>query len=246
MIFCNLRHRIFYAVHDFLNIGQSPERTDCIFVFAGRPERKLYALDLFKRGYANRIVFSVSRYEWRHFLQLGLEQDGGLAELVQKTPPALRHFFVYIDHQRAWCSLIDQGKYGTLSEVRALIHLAQRQNIKRLMVVSSDFHLRRICETLRRYRVSGDRLSIIPVAVPEELASEARTNWWASPAVATLIAKEYVKYISYKFFVSFDLFRLKHERAQSRLFQNTRGHTSPADGHAEYPSNALDVQSLHE
>jgi hypothetical protein len=39
---------------------------------------------------------------------------------------------------------------------------------------------------------------IIPVAVPEGLASDARKNWWTSRASFMLIVKEYAKYIFYK------------------------------------------------
>lgn len=193
----DLRNRIFYAIHDFLDIGQAPEKADCIFVYAGRPERKVYALNLFRQGYAKRINFSVGRFEWRGFPHLGLEQDGGLRELVQKTPPKKRHFFVYLDSQQMQCFSIKKGKLGTLSEAAALAKFIRQENIRSLIVVSTAFHLRRACETLRRH-CSDITPRIIPVAVPENLASDARKNWWANRAGFLLIVKEYVKYSFYK------------------------------------------------
>jgi uncharacterized SAM-binding protein YcdF (DUF218 family) len=191
--------RIFYSLYDFLNIGQKPEKVDCIFVYAGRPERKAYGLELVRQGYANRIIFSVGRFEWRGFPRLGLEQDGGLRELVQKTPPKKRHFFVYSDGQQTHCYLIKLGKLGTFSEALALSQFIRRQNIRSLIIVSTAFHLRRACETLRRH-CSDLTPRIIPVAVPESLASDARKDWWANRASFLLIVKEYVKYGFYKMF----------------------------------------------
>jgi hypothetical protein len=189
--------QIFYLIYDFLNIGEGLKKADCIFVYAGRPERKVYALNLFRQGYANRIIFSVGRFEWRGFPRLGLEQDGGLWELVKKTPPQKQHFFVYMDSQQTQSFLIKKGKLGTLSEAAALAQIIHQENIRSLIVVSTAFHLRRACETLRRH-CSEIIPRIIPVAVPEGLASDARSNWWRDRKTALLIAKEYVKYFFYK------------------------------------------------
>lgn len=193
--------RILYAIHDALDIGQTPEKAECIFAYAGRPERKVYALKLFRQGYADRIVLSVGRFEWRGFSSLGLEQDGGLRELVEKTPPPLRHFFISTDGQQTQCLLIKKGKLGTLSEVAALAQFIEQANIRSLIVVSTAFHLRRACETLRRY-CPDIAPRIIPVAVPEGLASDARKNWWTSRASCWLIVKECIKYFCYKFLLS--------------------------------------------
>lgn len=190
--------RVFYAIYDFLDLGQEPEKVDCIFVYAGRPERKTYALELVQQGYADRIIFSVGRFEWRGFPRLGLEQDGGLRELVLKTPPQQRHFFVYMDGQQTQCFLIKKGKLGTLSEAAALAKFIRQENIRSLIVVSTAFHLRRAHESLRRC-CSDITPRIIPVAVPEGLASDARRNWWANRASFMLIVKEYIKYVCYKF-----------------------------------------------
>ena len=189
--------RILYAIHDFLDVGQAPGAADCIFVFAGRPERKSYALELFRRGYAKRIIFSVGRFEWRGFLQLGLQQDGGLKELVQKTLPPKRHFFVYVDGQQAWCFGVKIGRLGTYSEARALSQFIRQQNIRSLIMVSTAFHLRRAYETLHLHCAEANP-RIIPVAVPEHLASDQRAHWWGNRKMFFLIVSEYLKYFCYK------------------------------------------------
>lgn len=188
---------IFLAINDFLDVGRTPEPVDCIFVFAGRPERKVYALELFQQGYAPCITFSVGRFEWRRFAQLGLKDDGGLLGLVQQTPAPRRHFFIFLDDHGAQCFLIPQGKFGTLSEARALSKVVQAQNIASLIVVSSGFHLRRAVAALRRCGLPK-KLRIVPVAVPEKFTRNAPENLWTKSEISSIVIKEYVKYIFYK------------------------------------------------
>ncbi len=196
----DFRKGFFSFIYDFLNVGQAPENGDCIFVFAGRPQRKYYALNLWKSGYAKRIIFSVGRYEWRSFFQLGIEDDGGLAVLVQQTPPRRRHFFVCMTNKETKSFLINRRKLGTMSEVIALADYIQKEDIRNLIIVSSAFHLRRTTETLRRF-CPDSTLRIIPVAVPDELLPDTRRKWWAMKKSSSLILSEYIKYISYKFFL---------------------------------------------
>lgn len=192
-----IQARILYFIYDFLGRGQTPEKADCIFVFAGRPERKVYGLQLFRQGYAKRIVLSVGRFEWRGFPGLGLANDGGLVEMVQKTPPEMRHFFVIVDDAGVRCQLVPKGKLGTMSEILALADFVRQNDVRQLMVVSSSYHLRRVCATLRSCFPSR-RLKLNPVAVPEDMAAERRSKWWAYPRLSSVIRKEYLKLIVYK------------------------------------------------
>ena len=185
--------KIVKAVHRFFDVGQLPQRADCIFVFAGRHERKVHGLQLYKAGYASRIIFSVGRFEWRRFPELGLENDGGLVELVQQTPPRKRHFFVDIEGNRATCSLIRKGMFGTMSEAAALCRLARKEKLSSLLIVSSSYHLRRCLDCVGGF-CSDAALKIIPVAARPEPAPTSH------PDVAALVG-EGTKYLLYKLLV---------------------------------------------
>src|SRR6516165_4825557 len=45
----------FYSLRNFLAKADSPKRSDVIFVLAGRPERKVYGLQLFREQFASRL-----------------------------------------------------------------------------------------------------------------------------------------------------------------------------------------------
>ena len=168
---------------------------DCIFVFAGKFERKVYGLELYRQGYAKRIVFSVGRFEWRRFPELGLNQDGGLVGLVEKTTPRKRHFFVDREEAQTRCFLVRKGILGTLSEGAAVSHFITSENIKSLLIVSSAFHLRRAVDTIRRYCPDA-AVRLVPVAASDQHSTEQTQD--SSQPGGMPLAIECVKYVCYQ------------------------------------------------
>jgi hypothetical protein len=187
-------HRLLSTVWQILDVGQAPEKADCIFVFAGREARKAHGLSLFRQGYAKKIVFSVARFEWRKFARYDLVVDGSLRRLVEATPAKKRHFFVSCDGNEVHVQLTSKGRFGTLSESLAFSELARRQNIVSTLVVSSPYHLRRAVGALE-HMSRHQTLTVIPVACPEAGPEEDGTQT-ASPG---MIAAECLKNVLYRF-----------------------------------------------
>ncbi len=154
-------------LHNYLDIASKPEPCDAIFVLAGRQERKVHGVELWRVGYAPELILSVGRFEWRPFYDLGLPRDGGLQKLVDAVPPIERHFFVREWKDRAESIAVPKGKFGTLTEALAAANLLREGEYRSLMVVSSGYHLRRVALAFRRaLRGSGTRL--VFTAVPDE------------------------------------------------------------------------------
>ncbi len=95
------------------NMHDSPAESDRIFVFAGSPGRKKYAIYLWKNNMARRIIFSFGRFEWRDFLLFGFNVNQSLVESAYQTPPDKRHFFVDLDGNNAGAVVINKTKLGT-------------------------------------------------------------------------------------------------------------------------------------
>jgi hypothetical protein len=165
-------------LRDYLDIASKPAPCDAIFVLAGRQERKVHGVDLWRVGYAPELILSVGRFEWRRFYDLGLPHDGGLQKLVDAVPPVERHFFVREWKDRAESLAVPKGKYGTLTEALAAASLLREGEYRSLMVVSSAFHLRRVALAFRRsFRGSGTRLVFVAVPNdPPESRSELLTE----------------------------------------------------------------------
>ena len=179
----------------YLDIGRSPVRADCIFVFAGRPDRKAFGLSLYRSGYADQLVLSVARFEWRGFAQLGLPDDGGLVEMVHRTPPVRRHFFVRLGPEGATCVLVPIRRFGTWTEAAAITAFAREKHIQNLLVVSTRSHLRRAMAALQAQE-GADVLSFHPVAARPDTATGDRD---CDPDERSLLlAVELGKYILYR------------------------------------------------
>jgi len=186
--------RLLSTAWQILDVGQAPEKADCIFVYAGREARKAHGLSLFRQGYAEKIIFSVARFEWRKFVRYDLVVDGSLRRLAEGTPPKQRHFFVSYDGNEVNVQLTSKGRFGTLSESLAFSELARRENIISALVVSSPYHLRRAAGALG-YVSRHQTLTVIPVASPEAVPEHDGTQTTS----AGVIAAEFLKYVLYRF-----------------------------------------------
>jgi len=187
----NLRARLAQSIYDYLDVGKSPRPGDCIFVLAGKHERKSYGLKMWRFGYAPQLILSIGRFEWRQFRELSLESDGGLKEMVEQTTPKKRHFLVRLDRQEAFCTMIQTGLLGTRSEVRALAAYLRDMPIRSLLVLSSPAHLRRVAIVFHRaFRKRGIHLTFVSVPENPSFASSAdRAEIWS----------ELCKYLLYRF-----------------------------------------------
>lgn len=170
----------------FLDVSRPPEKAECIFVLAGKQERKECGIDLWRQGYAAELILSVGRFEWRGFYTLDLPSDGGLQRLVEATPPVERHFFVRFgsDGARAW--LVRPRRFGTWTEAHALAGAMREEPPGSLLVVSSPIHLRRAALAFRHaFRGRGTR--IVPVACADR-----------EPVTRADILTEFRKYMLYR------------------------------------------------
>jgi len=184
-------------VYDFLNIGTAPKPADCIFVLAGRQERKVFGIQLWQQGFAPELILSVGRFEWRKFYELGLTGDGGLKAMVEQTRPVRRHFFVRMNGKGASCQWLQPGWLGTWREARALAVLLKADPMQSLMVVSDAVHLRRVAVAFRK-AFRGRPLQLAFVAVTASSLPAERHSWWQQPESRSYIVKELFKYLVYR------------------------------------------------
>jgi uncharacterized SAM-binding protein YcdF (DUF218 family) len=148
-----------------------------VFVLAGEPHRKGYGLQLYRAGYAPRILLSVGRFEIRRFAELDLPYPAGSEpiNLLAARPASLRerHFFVAFTAQDVCFEKIPPGRLGTLREIRALAKWCkERPEIASLIIVSSGYHLRRVRLCWRAFLPKAIRVTY--AAVPGEAEVPAR------------------------------------------------------------------------
>jgi uncharacterized SAM-binding protein YcdF (DUF218 family) len=171
----------------WLSPADAPRSADLIFVFAGRVYRKEYALELFRQGLAPRILFSVGRFEIRRFSKINLPTPSDLLKLAQQVAPRQRHYFVFFERQEMRVEHVPPRRFGTLTEIEALARwLAANPEIRSVIVISSDTHLRRIrmcCRSLLNPEMEMAFLAA-PFPIPETPAPRAPESQQDHPQTA--------------------------------------------------------------
>ena len=187
------------GMHDLLDVSGPVTSADAIFVFAGRPERKRFGVELWHHGVAETLVISVARFEWRGVAELRLSSDGGLRALVDQTPPARRHFLITLERKDARAEWIPRGRLGTWSEALAVARLARERGWRSLLLITTAAHSRRTMFSVKRALRSDDtRISM--VSVPEMRSSVRRDSWWRDRSARRLVLREWIKLPVYALF----------------------------------------------
>ena len=191
-----MREKFLNRLCSFLAPEDPLSASDVIFVCAGRPERKPYGLQLFREGLAPRLILSVGRFEIREVKKLHLSDDGGFRDLVSQTPAASRHFFLDFRNGRPHASLQKLKRGSTFRELQALAEFLKLDAPSTLTLISTSIHLRRIkmcCHKIPFFR----EWQIFLRAVPEEISSFRRYEWWKRPYEREYLRMEYAKLLAY-------------------------------------------------
>lgn len=182
----------FQSVRNSLAEADSPKPSDVIFVLAGRPERKVYGLQLFREQFAPRLILSVGRFEVRGMAGLGFS-DLNLRELSARLAPEQRHFFIDITGVSRRVIVRPDAGRGTYAELLSLGRYLESAPASTLLLVSTSIHLGRIRNCCRRILLlSGTELRF--VSVPENLSSFRRVGWWKRRSHWSYVITEYLKF----------------------------------------------------
>ena len=141
---------------------------DLIFVMAGRMERKQYGLELYRSGVSPKLVLSVGRFEVSKMTKLALECVDELIALRDQTPPDERHFFVKLDTSGFRIEKVGLPRWNTYGEVVGLRRLLEREKAGRVIVISTDVHLRRVAFTIGKV-FRGMPVKFIYCSVPSRV-----------------------------------------------------------------------------
>jgi uncharacterized SAM-binding protein YcdF (DUF218 family) len=185
-------------VYDRLALGQPATQAELIFVLAGLPERKRYAWELYRRGLAPTLLLSVGRSEARFLKRrAGLPEDGDIVKLLPIRPERGNHLFLWFEPDGVRAEVVRLPELNTFGELVALATVLRRRALRHVVVVSSDFHLRRV-----RYAVGllldATRVQITYVGVPPALSVVRRQRWWSRGWDAWLVLGEWLKLAVYR------------------------------------------------
>lgn len=165
------------------------QKADAIFVFAGRyVERPLEAADLYKSGYAPRIVVTRATVDQATFelerrrVRIPTEHD--------LTADILRQLGIPADALISPAFVHD----NTGEEARTLGELARERGWRRVIIVSSKYHLRRIRVAVAHY-LAGTGVDVIVRASRYDQSMPER--WWTRRGDIRTLAAEVPKLVAY-------------------------------------------------
>ena len=177
--------------------NDSPESVDLIFVIAGRMDRKRYGIELYRAGFAPRLLLSIGRFEVSKMAVLDFDASDELIRLRNCTAPDERHFFCEMNGEGIQIRKVSLRRWSTYGELLALRERLISDEVHSMIVVSTDIHLRRIAVSLEEI-FRGLRVKVRFCPVPDRYSSFQREKWWTRPADRSLVIKEAVKLMSYR------------------------------------------------
>jgi uncharacterized SAM-binding protein YcdF (DUF218 family) len=166
------------------------QKADAVFILAGtRAERMLEGYELYKAGYAPVLLLSPGRPEpgerilKERGISFPLEAEQQRDALLQSGVPAQ--------------ALIADGGYvdNTAQEAALLRRYVQARGWKRVIVVTSKFHVRRTSFAFRR-EMNGTGCEILVRASRYDVADPAK--WWRTRADFRYGFSEWQKLVAYR------------------------------------------------
>jgi uncharacterized SAM-binding protein YcdF (DUF218 family) len=143
---------------------------DGIVALTGGAERIPDAIELLARGLGTRLLIT------------GVNEKTTREEIARQRPD-LRDVF-------GCCVDLDYEALNTIGNAEQTKRWAEQHNFRSLLIVTSSYHMPRTLAELE-HAMPGVRL-LAHAVVPEHLDLDA---WWREPAIAKLLAIEYVKYV---------------------------------------------------
>lgn len=151
-----------------MKVYAKPAMVDLIFVPAGQPGRKTYALELHRNSTGQKLLLSVARFEIRRLSDFDLKLPLDLVSIARSMPPEDRHFLVTICGDRAVdIRYLPRYPLGTLREILGLVAWLKRHpEVRTLQIVSSRSHLPRIALCCKALLPNNFQVELL--AVPNE------------------------------------------------------------------------------
>jgi uncharacterized SAM-binding protein YcdF (DUF218 family) len=181
---------VFTQLGPFLTKEDPITRADAIFVLAGtRMMRPLEAADLYFEGYAPRLVMTRDLQEERAFNDVA-RRGYPFAPDAERA----RDAFVSMGIPRDAILIPDRVHDSTAEEAITLRELAARHGWRRVIVVTSKYHLRRAAFAVRRELRDGNVVVMMRASRYDPMRAE---RWWTRRAEIRWVASELPKLVAY-------------------------------------------------
>ncbi|MCI4670140.1 MAG: YdcF family protein [Bacteroidia bacterium] len=170
-----------YLIHEDNNT-----KVDAAFVLAGLPTERLpYAKKLYDEG-----LFPVVVTTGEH-----IDSDLKVLEMPWSDAKVGKIVLTRMGIDSSNIVMLEQG-LNTFEESEEILGFAQARGYKRIMVVSSKFHTRRIKNVFKK-KFANEGIEVVIKGAPA--LEYSIDQWWLSKHGLTFVLNEYIKLVYYKF-----------------------------------------------
>lgn len=172
----------------FFTVDNATPGADAILILGGNNLTRVpKALELYRDGYAPRLLLTTVKpikRQFAHLLQDRREQAERIASHL-----SIEAEFETLPSRK-------EGATSTFDEAHDLLAFSRQENLRRVIIVTDDFHTRRAL--LAFSKVLGDSpVAIEAAAARNDIFNE--DNWWRSDLGIGTYVVEPVKYLVYLF-----------------------------------------------
>ncbi|MDY0102516.1 MAG: YdcF family protein [Lentimicrobium sp.] len=190
---------LFGRMGKWLVKSQKPETADFIFVLLGPvPDRALQAFDLYKAGFASKIVFA-------NEFQFGAEQLTPYGIQLENTSSIFKRTLIQLGVKAEDIEILPQTTSSTQEEAIAFREfISKNTDYQRVLLVTSSYHSRRTFFIFEK-AIKQSNPDFTVVSVPSRYTAFDAEKWWKKRDNAKMVVLEYLKLLN---FLLIERFRL--------------------------------------
>ena len=190
---------LFGKMGKWLVKSQNPEKADFIFVLLGPvPDRALQAFDLYKAGYAGKIVFA-------NEFQYGAEQLTPYGITLENTSSVFKRTLIQLGVRPEDIEIFPQTTASTQEEAIAFReYISKNADYQQVLLVTSSYHSRRTTLIFEK-AINKSNPDFKVISVPSRYTGFNAEKWWGNRDNAKMVVLEYVKLLN---FMLIERFRL--------------------------------------
>lgn len=178
------RYRILRQLGDLLIVQDELHHADAIYVLGGAPfDRGTYAAELLLRHIAPVAYCTGSNYSSVYKTEGRLVSEAALSRVAAIRAGA-----------RPEEVLPFPFGTSTFEEALGVLYHAERLRFDTIVVVTTDFHTRRVGKVFRK-RFAGSGIHVLVASAPS--SEYDATQWWNSEQGLLMVNNEYVKTLFY-------------------------------------------------
>jgi len=167
-------------------IDNATKGADAILILAGGVEtRPPKAIELYRQGYAPRVLLTQEK-----------RQNSKYAHIVKSEPELMKAILAYEKVPAEFLPTLNDGVTSTFDEAYDLAAYAKQHKLRRIIIVTSDFHTRRALFAFEKVlRQQGVELSVEMAAASNAVYNPQ--NWWSTEAGLRNYVTEFFKFLVY-------------------------------------------------